>query len=194
MKRYQSAFVVAICGALAGMALAEPNSDYAASKKQIDATYKAALQNCKALPKSEKKACDAQAKSEMNGALAEAKAQLDAAKRCGECGSVLEVKQRDIQGGGSGMGIAAGAVAGGLLGKQVGKGKGNTAATIAGALVGGYAGNEAEKALRSQKAYDYVIKLNNGQIHTIQGKEGETQPAFKIGDRVRFADGVLSAQ
>ena len=129
-----------------------------------------------------------------NGALVEAKQQLDAAKRCGECGSVLEVKPRDIQGEGSGMGIAAGAVAGGLLGKQVGKGKGNTAATIAGALVGGYAGNEAEKALRSQKAYDYVIKLNNGQIHTIQGKEGETQPAFKIGDRVRFADGVLSAQ
>jgi outer membrane lipoprotein SlyB len=193
MKHYQSALVLVLFG-LADMALADPNSDYLASKKQIEADYKAALQSCKALPKSEKKTCDTQAKSEMNIALTDAKKQLNEAKRCGECGSVLEVKQRDIQGEGSGMGIAAGAVAGGLLGKQVGKGKGNTAATIAGALVGGYAGNEAEKALRSQKAYDYVVKLNNGQVHTIQGKEGEIQPAFKIGDRVRFADGVLTAQ
>lgn len=193
MKRFQSALILALLGAT-GMVSADPNSDYAARKKDIDASYKSALQSCKTLPKAEKKPCDAQAKSEMNSALAEAKQQLDAAKRCGECGSVLEIKQRDVQGEGSGMGIAAGAVAGGLLGKQVGKGKGNTAATIAGALVGGYAGNEAEKALRSQKVYDYVIKLNNGQVHTVEGKEGTAQPAFNVGDRVRFVDGVLTAQ
>lgn len=182
--------VVSLCG----FAWADPSSDYAATKKQVEAEYKAALQACKKRPKSEKKACDAKAKSEMTSALTEAKTQLNEAKQCAECGSVVEVIERDVQGEGSGMGVFAGAVGGGLLGKQVGKGRGNTAATIAGALVGGYAGNEAEKAIRSRKAYDYVVKLNNGDTRTIPGKEGETSPIFKSGDRVRFSDGVLMRQ
>lgn len=182
--------VVSLCG----FAWADPSSDYAATKKQAEAEYKAALQACKQRPKSEKKACDAKAQSEMTSALTEAKTQLNKAKQCAECGSVVEVIERDVQGEGSGMGVVAGAVGGGLLGKQVGKGRGNTAATIAGALVGGYAGNEAEKAIRSRKAYDYVVKLNNGGTRTIPGKEGETSPMFKSGDRVRFSDGVLTRQ
>lgn len=125
--------VVSMCS----FAWADPSSDYVATKKQVETEYKVALQACKQEPKSVRKTCDTRAKNEMTSALKEAKAQLDAAKKCAECGSVVDVIERDVQGEGSGVGVVAGAVGGGLLGKQIGKGKGKTAATIAGALVGG---------------------------------------------------------
>lgn len=186
-------FVVA-CLLGSSVAFADPAADFAASKKQIEADFKAAGAACKQAPKAEQKACNNKAKADKTAALATAKQQMDAAKKCPDCGSVLEVKERTVQGEGSGLGAAAGAAAGGLLGKQIGKGKGNTAATVVGVIAGGLAGNEAEKALSSRKAYDYVVKLNSGKTETVVGKDGDAEPLFKVGDKVKFKDGALTAQ
>ncbi|MFO1380651.1 MAG: glycine zipper 2TM domain-containing protein [Chitinivorax sp.] len=177
-----------------GSAFADPAADFAAAKKQIEADFKTASTACKQAPKAERKACNGKAKADKTAAFSEAKKQLDAAKTCPDCGSVVEVKERSVQGEGSGLGAAAGAAAGGLLGKQIGKGKGNTAATVAGALVGGLAGHEAEKAIGSHKAYDYVVKLNNGKTETVVGKDSDSAPLFKAGDKVKYRDGALTAQ
>jgi outer membrane lipoprotein SlyB len=55
-----------------------------------------------------------------------------------------------------------GALAGGALGNTVGGGRGRTTATVAGALAGAAAGAYAEKSLKSQKAYEYVVELDGG--------------------------------
>ena len=183
-----------VLSAAAGSVLADPAADFAASKKQIEADFKAASAACKKAPKAERKACDSKAKADKTAALAAAKQQMDAAKACPECGAVTEVLERKIAGEGSGLGAAAGAAAGGLLGKQIGKGKGKTAATLVGAIAGGLAGNEAEKALGSRNAYDYVVKLNNGSTATVNGSDNDSTPQFKVGDKIKLKDGVLTAQ
>lgn len=59
-------------------------------------------------------------------------------------------------------GALIGAGAGGVLGYQFGKGKGNALATGLGALAGGAAGMFAEDALGRQEAYEYTVRINNG--------------------------------
>lgn len=75
----------------------------------------------------------------------------------------------------------AGAVGGGVLGNQVGGGSGKTAATVAGAALGGVIGNEAGKKLSAQEAYEYTVKLNNGEMRTVvQGADVD----FAVGTHV----------
>ncbi|MGB0935637.1 MAG: glycine zipper 2TM domain-containing protein [Alphaproteobacteria bacterium] len=64
-------------------------------------------------------------------------------------------------------GILGGGLAGGLAGNQFGGGSGNVAATVGGAVLGGIAGAFAEKALKSQDAMEYVVRLNNGSMMTV---------------------------
>jgi outer membrane lipoprotein SlyB len=79
------------------------------------------------------------------------------------------------------LGILGGGAAGALIGSRVGKGSGNTLATIAGGVGGAVAGAFAEKALKTQNAYEYIVALDNGDSKTVvQGLD----PAFAVGQKV----------
>lgn len=78
-------------------------------------------------------------------------------------------------------GIGLGAVGGGLIGNQMGKGSGNVAATVGGAVIGGLAGAFAEKALKSQDAMEYAVKLTNGSMMTVvQGLDNPLSPGQRV--------------
>jgi outer membrane lipoprotein SlyB len=79
-----------------------------------------------------------------------------------------------------------GAIAGGVLGNAVGKGRGRIVTTAAGALAGAAAGAYAEKSLKSQEAFEYIVQLQSGEMRTIvQGVDtvfAPGQSAFLIVD------------
>jgi outer membrane lipoprotein SlyB len=65
-----------------------------------------------------------------------------------------------------------GALAGGALGNSVGGGRGRTLTTVTGAIAGAAAGAYAEKNLKSQYAFEYVVELQSGALKTIvQGSD-----------------------
>ena len=65
-----------------------------------------------------------------------------------------------------------GALAGGALGNTVGGGRGRTLATVTGAVAGAAAGAYAEKSLKSQYAFEYVVELQSGALKTVvQGSD-----------------------
>lgn len=80
-------------------------------------------------------------------------------------GTVTEVREVEVKGKGSGVGVVAGAVVGGLLGNQVGRGSGNTLATVGGAVAGGYAGNEVEKNVKKSTLFKTTVKFEDGSLH-----------------------------
>ena len=111
-----------------------------------------------------------------------------AASACANCGVVEAVNVVEVKGEGTYLGKIGGGVVGGLLGSQIGHGKTTTLAEIAGAVGGALAGNEAEKYLKKTKHYDVAVRLQGGGAQTVTYA---TQPAFRVGDRVRIENGVL---
>ncbi len=89
------------------------------------------------------------------------------------------------------VGTVGGALVGGLLGNQVGGGRGNTAATIAGAAGGALVGREVGRNMRQdEQAYRITVRLDNG---VLQSYMQLTQPAVRIGDRVRIVNNVVQS-
>ena len=80
-------------------------------------------------------------------------------------GTVTDVREVQVKGQGSGVGVVAGAVVGGLLGHQVGRGSGNTLATVGGAVAGGYAGNEVEKNVKKSTLFKTTVQFEDGSVH-----------------------------
>ena len=111
-----------------------------------------------------------------------------AAKICANCGVVEAINVVEVRGDGSYVGKVAGGVVGGLLGSQVGQGRGKTVAEIAGVVGGAVVGNEIEKRVKKTLHYDVVTRLQGGGTQTITYA---TQPAFRVGDKVRVENGVL---
>jgi outer membrane lipoprotein SlyB len=110
------------------------------------------------------------------------------ARYCTNCATVEAVNVVQVSGDGSYLGTGAGAVVGGLLGNQVGSGSGRTAATVAGAVGGALAGREIERNAHTSQRYEVVVRYPNGATQTIPY---ENNPGFRVGDRVKVADGVL---
>jgi len=109
---------------------------------------------------------------------------------CTNCGSVEAINISEQQGAGSGLGAIAGGVAGALLGNQVGRGTGRKVATVAGAAGGAYAGHQVEKHVKSSKSYEVVVRMEDGGSRRFPY---ESQPAFRVGDRVKVVEGALVA-
>ena len=84
----------------------------------------------------------------------------------------------------AGMGV--GALAGGLLGSAFGKGSGKLVGVGVGALAGGAGGMFAQEALGNQEAWEYTVKLSNGEIE--QAVQGDETP-LQVGQRVLFSKG-----
>jgi len=111
-----------------------------------------------------------------------------AARQCANCGVVEAVNVIEVKGEGNYLGMIAGGLAGALLGHQVGGGSGKQIATVAGAAGGAYAGNEVEKRMKTKKHYEVITRLENGGTQAIPY---ETDPGYKVGDKVRVENGTL---
>jgi outer membrane lipoprotein SlyB len=83
-------------------------------------------------------------------------------------------------------GALIGALGGGVLGNAVGGGRGRVITTATGALAGAAAGAYAEKSLKSQEAFEYIVQLESGDMRTVvQGTDtvfAPGQSAFLIVD------------
>ena len=88
-------------------------------------------------------------------------------------------------------GTLLGAVAGGLAGNMIGGGRGRILATGVGALAGAAGGAYAEKSLKSQNAYEYVVQLTNGSMRTVvQGMDTFLQ----VGQEALLIEGTRNSR
>jgi outer membrane lipoprotein SlyB len=110
---------------------------------------------------------------------------------CQDCGTVIDLKTIKQEGEGSGLGAVAGGVIGGVIGHQIGSGRGNTAATVAGAAGGAYAGHQIEKSQKTTTKYQVVVKMDEGKTRYFNYSK---ETSYKVGDKVKVADGKLVRQ
>ncbi|MDH4394855.1 MAG: glycine zipper 2TM domain-containing protein [Limnobacter sp.] len=128
------------------------------------------------------------AASRSNDVVAAAPKAKPAATVCNSCGEVTAVRERKIEGDGSGAGAVAGGVAGAVLGKQLGNGNGQKAMAVLGAVGGAYAGNKIEKQVRATVVYDVDVSLNSGDSRTFTFND---PPSWQRGDQIKVVDGKL---
>jgi len=107
---------------------------------------------------------------------------------CVNCGRVEAIDVVEQKGEGTGLGAVAGGVIGGVLGNQVGRGSGRKIATVAGVAGGAYAGHEIEKYAKAARRYDVTVRLDNGALRSVPY---DTEPGFRIGDKVKIVNGLL---
>jgi len=107
---------------------------------------------------------------------------------CDSCGEVIAVRERKIEGEGTGAGAVAGGVAGAVLGKQIGNGNGQKAMAVLGAVGGAFAGNKIEKQVRATTVYDVEVSLDSGDTRTFTYND---PPSWQRGDQIRVVDGKL---
>lgn len=64
-------------------------------------------------------------------------------------------------------GIIGGGIAGALLGSTIGRGAGTVVAEVAGGVAGATGGAALEQGLKTQKALEYLVELDNGTLKTV---------------------------
>ncbi len=82
------------------------------------------------------------------------------------------------------VGAGIGGALGGVVGSTMGAKSGRVLATAGGAVIGAVLGALGEKALRTEKAYEFMIDLdgNGGTISVVQAIDNTP---FAVGDHVR---------
>lgn len=86
--------------------------------------------------------------------------------------TVISVREVNVAGT-TGVGGTAGSAAGAVLGSSAGgsDSRSNIVGAIGGAVIGGLAGSVIEENATKQKAFEYVVETENGNLMTIvQGK------------------------
>ena len=106
---------------------------------------------------------------------------------CDDCGVVEAIRAVDVGAAPGATGAIAGGVIGALIGSQAGRGDGRRLTTVLGALGGAYAGHEIERRQAQRTQYEVVVRRRNGSTQT---ERWSTPPPFKVGDRVRLANGA----
>lgn len=97
-------------------------------------------------------------------------------------GVIKGMQEVTIEEDASGAGTLLGGVLGGVLGSTMGSGRGRILTSAGGAVVGGVLGALGEKAIRTERAYEFEIELNNGEvISVVQAIDGD----YHVGQRVR---------
>jgi outer membrane lipoprotein SlyB len=109
---------------------------------------------------------------------------------CNECGVVDGVHAVDVAGKATGGGAIGGAIVGGVAGHQLGNGEGRTVMSVLGALGGALAGNTIEKKATASKEYEILVRFDDGSTRVIKSP---TQPAWRVGDKVKVVNGVIQA-
>ncbi len=107
---------------------------------------------------------------------------------CADCGVVEGVREVEVKGKGTGLGVVAGGVAGALVGHELGGGNAKTLMGVVGAVGGAVAGNEVEKRARASKQWEVTVRLEDGRSQVVTLAQ---QPAWRAGDHVRLADGAI---
>jgi outer membrane lipoprotein SlyB len=110
---------------------------------------------------------------------------------CVNCGTIESVVEKTQKGEGTGIGAVAGGVAGAVLGSQVGKGGGKTAATVIGGVGGAVAGHQAERYIRKTTKWEIIVRMEDG---TAREFDVDTQPVWRIGDKVKIENNVIMAR
>lgn len=111
------------------------------------------------------------------------------AAACADCGVIVEVKEVEVKGKGTGIGAVAGGVGGAVIGREVGDG--SRAGTAVGAVVGAVAGHQIERQVRAHKKYEITVRMNDGSTKNLSDETG-APITFKSGDKVRVGqDGVI---
>lgn len=110
---------------------------------------------------------------------------------CLNCGTIESVVEKTQKGEGTGIGAVAGGVAGAVLGSQVGKGSGKTAATVIGAAGGAVAGHQAERYIRKTAKWEIIVRFEDG---TAREFDFDTQPVWRVGDRVKVENNVITSR
>ena len=108
------------------------------------------------------------------------------AQKPGAYGVVESVKEIEVKGDAKGIGAVGGAVAGAVLGHNIGNH--NKVVTVLGAAGGGLLGNQIEKKVRTEKAWEMTVRYDDGTTQSFQSKEA---PSWHQGDRVRYYEGRL---
>ena len=99
-------------------------------------------------------------------------------------GIVESVRDVQMEGTKSSVGVVAGAAVGGIAGSTLGGGRGSAVAAVIGAVAGGIAGAAIEEGVTRRQAMEITVKLDNGQFLAIV-QEGDANE-FRPGDRVRL--------
>jgi outer membrane lipoprotein SlyB len=110
---------------------------------------------------------------------------------CLNCGTIESVTEKTQKGEGTGIGAVAGGVAGAVLGSQVGKGGGKTAATVIGGVGGAVAGHQAERYIRKTTKWEVIVRFEDG---TAREFDFNTQPAWRVGDKVKVENNAITAR
>lgn len=98
-------------------------------------------------------------------------------------GVVDSVRQVNIEGTKSPVGVIAGGAIGGIAGSNIGGGRGSTIGSILGAVAGGVAGNAIENRVTEKKGIEITVRLENGELRAITQAADEE---FRPGERVRL--------
>lgn len=96
--------------------------------------------------------------------------------------TVISVREVNVAGT-TGVGGTAGTAAGAVLGSSAGGGdaRSNIVGAIGGAVIGGLAGSAIEANATKQKALEYVVETENGNLMTIvQGKDSVFAEGQKV--------------
>lgn len=108
--------------------------------------------------------------------------------KCHDCGVIVEVKEVEVPGKGTGAGAVAGGVGGAVVGHGIGE---NNAGTAIGAVVGAVAGHQIERQARAHKRYDITVRMEDGSTRALSDESG-APIAFKAGDKVHVSkEGAL---
>jgi len=103
-------------------------------------------------------------------------------------GTVVSVRQVQVRDDDNTVGTLAGGAAGGIAGAQIGRGSRATAlGAVGGALAGAAVGNMAQRTLTNQAGFEYVVRLDNGEMVTVvQGAD----VLMAVGQRVMVVFGT----
>ena len=104
----------------------------------------------------------------------------------GTYGVVESVREIELKGDAKGVGAVGGAIAGAVLGHNIGNN--NKVVTVLGAAGGGLLGNQIEKKVRTEKAWEMSVRYDDGTTQSFQSKEA---PLWHQGERVRYYEGKL---
>lgn len=100
-------------------------------------------------------------------------------------GTIIQVRKVQVQDGDrlqdNAIGGIGGGVAGGMLGSHIGHGSGSVLGQIGGVIAGATIGAMTEQELKREKALQYMIRLENGEIKTIvQGVKPRLEEGQKV--------------
>ena len=101
-------------------------------------------------------------------------------------GTVIYVREVQIEGTRSGFGAVAGGALGYVLGGTVGSGSGETIAKTVGGVGGAIAGSKVEDAVTRQVGLEISVELEDGSVVAIVQAADKR---FEVGDSVRILSG-----